>query len=74
MYEGWKFPLYILRGHSSKFLNDVLKSLEIVLTSAKSVDPDEILHYAAYYLGLHCLQKYPFMGFQNTMRSAVAQW
>ena len=26
-----------------------------------SVDPDEMLHYAAFYLSLHCLQKYPFI-------------
>ena len=25
-----------------------------------SVDPDEMQHYAAYHLGLHCLQKYLF--------------
>ena len=44
------------------------------MTSAKSVDPDEMPHYAAFHLGLHFLQKYPFMGFQNTMGSAVARW
>ena len=26
---------------------------------AKSVDPDEMLHFAAFHLDLHCLQKYP---------------
>ena len=25
-----------------------------------SVDPDEMLHYVAFHLGLHCLSKYPF--------------
>ena len=45
---------------------DAFKSLKIVLTSAKSSDPDEMQLYAAFNLGLHCLQKYPFMSFQNT--------
>ena len=29
---------------------------------ANSVDPDKMQHYAAFYLGLHYLQKYPFRG------------
>ena len=31
-----------------------------------SVDPDERHHYAAFHLGLPCLQKYSFRGFPNT--------
>ena len=31
-----------------------------------SVDPDEMQHYAALNLGLHCLHKYSFCGFLNT--------
>ena len=27
-------------------------------------DPDEMQHYAAFQLGLHCVQKYPFRGVQ----------
>ena len=27
-----------------------------------STNPDEMQHYAAFHLGLHCLPKYPFMG------------
>ena len=34
------------------------------MTSAKSVDPDKMQHYAAFHQRLHCLTKYPFMGFQ----------
>ena len=30
----------------------------IALFLAKSADPDEILHSAAFHLGLHCLAKY----------------
>ena len=29
-------------------------------TFTNSVDPDEMQHYAAFHLGLHCLQKYLF--------------
>ena len=29
------------------------------------VDPDEIQHYAAFHLSLHCLQKYLFRGFKG---------
>ena len=36
------------------------------LTLTNSVDPDEMQHYAAFHLGLHCLQKYLFSGFPNT--------
>ena len=32
---------------------------------ANSTDPDEMLPYAAFHLGLHCLPKYPFTGIQN---------
>ena len=35
-----------------------------MLTS--SVDIDEMLHYAAFHLGLHCLSEYPFRDFQYT--------
>ena len=31
-----------------------------------SVDPVEMQYYAAFHLGLHCLQKYSFRGFQIT--------
>ena len=50
-------PLYILRGHSLKFI-----SLNFVL--AYSVDPDEMPHPAAFHLGLHNLQMYLLRGFQ----------
>ena len=28
------------------------------MTFTNSVDPDEMQHYAAFHLGLYCLQKY----------------
>ena len=40
--------------------------LKIFFTFTNSVDPDEMQHYAAFHLGLHCLQKSLFRGFGNT--------
>ena len=34
---------------------------------ANSADPDEMPHYAAFHLSLHCLPKCPFKGFRSTM-------
>ena len=43
------------KGHRFEFPDyDVFKSVKIVLTSAKSIDPDEMQHYAAFHLGLYC--------------------
>ena len=36
------------------------------LAFSNSVDPDEMQHYAAFHMGLHCFQKYSFRGFPNT--------
>ena len=36
----------------------------LILTN--SADPDEMHHHAAFQLGLHCLPKYLFRGFQYT--------
>ena len=30
---------------------------------ANSADPDAVPYNAAFHLGIHCLQKYPFRGF-----------
>ena len=38
--------------------NIVFFCLKIFFTLSNSVDPDEMQHYAAFHLGLHCLQKY----------------
>ena len=54
-------PFCILRGHRLKFLDyDVFLSLKVVLILANSANPDELQHYAAFHLGLHCLPKYLF--------------
>ena len=42
-----------------KVLNyDVFLSLKIVFIFGISVNPDEMLHNAAFHQGLHCLPKY----------------
>ena len=42
-------------------------SLKFVFILANSGAPDEMQHYyAAFHLGLQCLQKYLFKGFQYT--------
>ena len=50
--------------------------LKIFFTFSNSVEPDEMQHYAAFYLGLHSLQKCSFRGFLNTkgrLSSALQQ-
>ena len=44
----------------------VLFCQNIFFTFTNSVDPDEMQHYAAFHLGLHCLQKYLFWCFPST--------
>ena len=41
-----------------------LLSLKIVCVLANSVDPDEMLRYAAFHLGLHCLPNDTFRSHQ----------
>ena len=36
---------------------DVFLSLQVVLILANSADPDEMQHYAAFHLSLHCLSE-----------------
>ena len=51
------------------FLNYyVFLSLEVILILANSADPDEMHHYAAFHLGLHCLPKYP-LGVSSIQRA-----
>ena len=50
-----------------KFYCIVFLSLKIDLILANSVDPDEMPHYAAFHLGLHCLLKYLFRDFSLKM-------
>ena len=43
--------------------NIVFLSLMINIVLANSADPDEMPHYAAFHLDLHCLARYLFRGF-----------
>ena len=43
----------------------------MALIFANSADPDEMLHYEAFYLGVHCLPKLLFTGIQNGNGQAV---
>ena len=49
------------------FKNCIILSEDLFITFANSEDPDEMQYNAAFHLGLHCLQRYSFMGFPNTL-------
>ena len=68
MQKVWKCPLCTLKGHIYNFLNyDVFLSLKIVLILANSANSDEMQHFAAFHLGLHCWPKY-LLGVTSTQR------
>ena len=49
----------VFHKHSFQFsINIVLFCLKIIFIFTNSVDSDEMQHYAAFRLSLHCLQKY----------------
>ena len=54
---GW--PIVYIEGSQVIISKDCI-SLKIFFVLANSVDPGEMLHYAAFHLGLHCLPKYSF--------------
>ena len=55
------------RSQSKFSKSNILQSLKIFFNSANSAEPDEMQHYAAFHLGLHCLPWYPFRGFQESI-------
>ena len=60
-----ELSIIYFKGSQVIFPNySVFLFLKTVLNSAKSVDLGKMLHIA-FHLGLHCLQKYLFRGFQN---------
>ena len=63
---GWSLILYISGGAGYNFQKYYILLSEYLFYLTNSVDPDEMQHYAAFDLGLHCLQKYLFKGFWNT--------
>ena len=68
---GFHMNFYRISMELTEFLNyDAF--LKIVFIFAYSADPEEMLHYAAFHLGFHCLPKYLFTGIQNE-KGPVAQ-
>ena len=63
-------PMYIIydgvKGYIFKKKNNL--SLKINFELANSANPNEMPHYAAYHLSIHCLAKYIFRGFQSTKK------
>ena len=53
-----------MSGHN--FYNILYFLSEDLFRYSYSVDPGEMHHYAAFHLGLHCLEKYSVKGFSNT--------
>ena len=63
--SGWSI-VYIEGSQVIISKNVVFLSLKIDCSKANSADPDEMSHYVAFHLGLHCLPKYPFRGFWSS--------
>ena len=53
---------YLGVSHSNFKKKYCIYCLKILSTLTNSVDPDEMQRNAAFHLGLHCFQKYLFMG------------
>ena len=59
----WCSKLGIVHCTSGSVFKKILYfCLNILLTYINSADLDEMQHYAAFHLGLHCLLKYVFRG------------
>ena len=61
IYLGVTAHSWVIYSTNIEFL-----SLKMVLVSANSEDSDEMPHYGAFHLDLHCLPKYPFGSFPFT--------
>ena len=58
---GMVHPKYMYQGSKviiSKIIISISLKSDFVL--ANSANPDEMSHYAVFYLELHCLPKYPY--------------
>ena len=53
-------------GYTLKKQHCILLSEDLFYLNTNSVDTDEMPHYLAFNLGLHCLQKYLFRGYLNS--------
>ena len=65
---GWSIVHIYNVGVSGYNFQKILYSFvrRYFFTFTNSVDPGEMPHDVAFHSGLHCLQKYSFMGFPNT--------
>ena len=66
--SGWSI-VYIKGSQVTFQNNNVFLSLKISFVLANNADPDEMPHYAAFHLGLHCLPKYLFTCIQHSIYS-----
>ena len=63
--SGWS--IIYMRGLRLYFMTKIVfLSLKTHFALANREDPDEMLQYAAFHLGLHCLPKYVFIGFWSS--------
>ena len=56
----------VLKGVTSKIFTIMMFFLflkVVLIFNTNIADTNEIQHYAAFHLGLHCLSKYPLWGF-----------
>ena len=56
------------------FPKNIVFCLKIFFTFINGVDPDEMQHYAAFHLRLHCLQKYLFRVFSEYKGVIKSHW
>ena len=71
---SWDSQFCVLMGQRSKFLNYdklMFSKIKNCYILAYSADPDEMLHKAAFHLGLHFLPKYLFISIQNEKDKAI---
>ena len=52
-----------LQGAKGRYFKYLCTSVSFI----KQYMPDGMARFATFHLGIHCLQKYHFRGFQNTM-------
>ena len=64
---GWSI-VYIQGSQVIISKNIIFLSLKIGFVLANSAYSDEMPQYAAFHMGLHCLLKYLFRGFQYIQR------
>ena len=74
-FDTFKSGSTIVKMEGSQLIiskNIVFLFLKVFFVLANSAGPDEMPHFVAFHLGLHCLEKDPFNGFQHTKGSLVS--